>query len=94
MSADAAMSAFAMLWVAGWAAYAAVKVDAALRPGVVQVGCNDATSGYGRTVCISTLGVGLEALCVCSKRTDDPENAVLEAVPTDFHTASKSSRVS
>ncbi|MGX9294104.1 hypothetical protein [Tsukamurella paurometabola] len=84
----------ALAWLAGWAVYAAVKVDAALRPGVVRVGCNGAAGSSGRTVCISTLGVGLEALCVCSKRTDDPENAVLEAVPTDFHTASKSSRVS
>ena len=61
---------------------------------VSLVGRSRPAGGNGATVGASTAGVGLEAACVCSKRMDDPENAVLEAVPTDFHTASKSSRVS
>lgn len=84
MSADAAMSAFAMLWVAGWAAYAAVKVDAALRPGADRVGCNGAAGSNGRTVCISTLGVGLEALCVCSKTSGRPRERCPRGRPDRF----------
>lgn len=83
-------------WTLGQLAGAAVVT---VRRGVrwasfSRLGRSSPVGGSGTPAAISTPGVGLEAACVCSKRTDGPENAVLEAVPTDFHTASKSSRVS
>lgn len=99
MSAEALVGA-ALCGLAGWTlgqlAGAAVVT---VRRGVwwaslARLGGNRAAGGNGLKVGISTPGVGLEATCVCSKQADDPENAVLEAVPTDFHTASKSSRAS
>lgn len=99
MSAEALVGA-ALCGLSGWtlgqlAGAAVVTVRRGVRwASFSLVGRNRPAGGNGATAYISTPGVALEAACVCSKRTDGPENAVLEAVPTDFHTASKSSRVS
>lgn len=87
MSAEALVGA-AVLGLSGWTlGHLAGAVVVAVRRGVrwasaSRLGRNRAASGNGATVSASTAGVVLEATCVCSKRTDDPENAVLEAVPT------------
>ncbi|BDH56585.1 hypothetical protein MTP03_15240 [Tsukamurella sp. PLM1] len=99
MNAEVVMGV-ALCGLSGWTlGHLAGAVVVTVRRGVrwasfSLVGRNRTAGGNRATACISTPGVGLKAACVCSKRTDDPENAVLRAVPTDFHTASKSSRVS
>lgn len=83
MTAEALVSA-AVLGLSGWTLgqIAGAVVVTVRRASVSLVGRSGAAGGNGATVGASTAGVGLEAACVCSKRTDDPENAVLEAVPT------------
>ena len=87
MSPEALVGA-AVCGLSGWTlGHLAGAVVVAVRRGVrwaslPRLGRNRAAGGNGATARISTPGVGLEAACVCSKRMDDPENTVLEAVPT------------
>lgn len=83
MSANAAVTAFVALWCAGWCAYAAVQVGRSLRPSGTRVACNRAGSGYGSTVCISTVCPSLAAFCVCSKDGNGALSYPGESAPTD-----------
>ena len=99
MSAEAVMGV-ALCGLSGWAlgqlaGAAVVTVRRGVRwASLSLVGRSRPAGGNGRAAYISTPGVGLEAACVCSKRTDGPENAVLEAVPTDVPTESQSDLLS